>query len=161
MAAHPTHRSLNSLRCAFIEMSGGCLIIPRFRLRALLYYGGYSFEAKAPNLALSQRQMNARVAFCLAMLKENATTNGVFFGLLVLSDESWMEAGDFSRGAWQSETDIVYKLRTHHSTKIMIWGAIAGNRHVFYHWWILRISRRIFHLPETNFTKLKNEEAIH
>ena len=30
-------------------------------------------------------------------------------------------------------TDIVCKSRTHHPTKVMIWGAIAGDEHVFNH----------------------------
>ena len=63
MAAHPTHRSLNSLRCAFVEMSNGRLIIPRFRLRALLYYGGYSFKAKVSNLSLSQKKWTQESLF--------------------------------------------------------------------------------------------------
>ena len=89
--------------------------------------------------------MDARVAFCQSMLKENEATEGIFFKRLIFSDESWMEAGDMSRGAWQSPTDIVYKSRTHHPTKVMIWGAIAGDGHVFYHW--------------CDFTKFYKDEA--
>ena len=72
--------------------------------------------------------------FCQALLKEQQLTGGLFLKKLLITDETYVHAGDGTRKAWQSDEDVVYRSRVHHPTKVMLWGGIDIQGNILWHW---------------------------
>ena len=131
MSTLGSYRSIGVIQQKF-ALKG--LVIGRSSVRRVLRDAGYAYINKVPTLMLTDDQRAYRVLFAKQMLAENARTGGAFFQRLVFTDESWMVIGDSSKKSWMSPDDTVPRNRTHHATKVMMWGGISAAGVTDLHW---------------------------